>query len=173
VFRIRIHLIRFRIQRFRLNTDPDPIRIQGFDDPKLIEIYNWKKKKFFGSKTTIYLSLDFRKGRPSYRRSLQPSKENIQHLIKNMKFLNFFLLLGKFCPPVSGSGCGSTYLHESGSNPDPDPKHWHRRYCADMPLLCIICETYDLWAFLNPACFFALLILCFPFLRTFRLGFSG
>jgi hypothetical protein len=28
--RIRIHLIRIRIQHFRLNTDPDPIRIQGF-----------------------------------------------------------------------------------------------------------------------------------------------
>ncbi len=28
--RIRIHLIRIRIQYFRLNTDPDPIRIQGF-----------------------------------------------------------------------------------------------------------------------------------------------
>ncbi len=34
VFRIRIHLIRFRIQRFRLKTDPDPIRIKGFDDQK-------------------------------------------------------------------------------------------------------------------------------------------
>jgi hypothetical protein len=31
-FRIRIHLIRIRIQHFRLNTypDPDPGRIQGF-----------------------------------------------------------------------------------------------------------------------------------------------
>jgi hypothetical protein len=28
--RIRIHSI--RIQHFRLNTDPDPIRVQGFDD---------------------------------------------------------------------------------------------------------------------------------------------
>jgi hypothetical protein len=44
---------------------------------------------FFGSKTTIYLSLGLHKGRPSYRRSLQLSKENIQ---QNMKFLNFFLL---------------------------------------------------------------------------------
>jgi hypothetical protein len=39
-------------------VNPDPIRIQGFDDQKL------KKKKY------------------SYRRSLQPSKENIQHLKK-------------------------------------------------------------------------------------------
>jgi hypothetical protein len=31
-FRIRIHLTRIRIQHFRLNTDPDPILIQGFYD---------------------------------------------------------------------------------------------------------------------------------------------
>jgi hypothetical protein len=47
VFRIRIHLIRIRIQHF-------------------------------GSIATIYLSLGLYKGRPSYRRSLQLSKENIQ-----------------------------------------------------------------------------------------------
>jgi hypothetical protein len=38
-----------------------------------------EKIKFFVSKTTIYLSLGLHKGFPSYRRSLQPSKENIQH----------------------------------------------------------------------------------------------
>ncbi len=31
VFQIRSHLIRFGIQHFRLNTDPYPIWIQGFD----------------------------------------------------------------------------------------------------------------------------------------------
>jgi hypothetical protein len=46
---------------------------------------NWKKftadKKlnFFASKNTIYITLGLYKGRPSYRRSLQLSKENIQH----------------------------------------------------------------------------------------------
>jgi hypothetical protein len=38
--RIRIHFIRIRIQRFRLNTDPDPVRIQGFNDQKLKKIYS-------------------------------------------------------------------------------------------------------------------------------------
>jgi hypothetical protein len=39
-----------------------------------------KKLNFFGgSKPTIYLSQGHHKGRPSYRRSLQLSKENIQH----------------------------------------------------------------------------------------------
>jgi hypothetical protein len=44
--RIRIHFIQIRIQHFRLNTDPDPIRIriQGFNDQKL---------NFFKTKTTI------------------------------------------------------------------------------------------------------------------------
>jgi hypothetical protein len=44
VFRIRIHLIRIRIQHFRLITDPDsdPIRIQGFDQ-KLEKMYSGKK----------------------------------------------------------------------------------------------------------------------------------
>jgi len=55
------------------------IQIQGFDDHQ-----NLKKKIlaeikfiFFKSKVAIYLSLGLHKGRPSYRRSLQPSKENI------------------------------------------------------------------------------------------------
>jgi hypothetical protein len=64
---------------------------------------NWKKftaekKKKFLSKATIYLSLCLHKGCPSYRRSLQPSKENIQHLkheIKKKKtfFVGHFALL--------------------------------------------------------------------------------
>ncbi len=42
--------------------------------------YSWKKKfDIFLIKIAIYLSLDLHKGRPSYRRSLQPSQENIQH----------------------------------------------------------------------------------------------
>jgi hypothetical protein len=41
-FRIRINLIRIRIQHFRLNTDPDlnPIRIQEFNGQKFKKIYS-------------------------------------------------------------------------------------------------------------------------------------
>ncbi len=86
-------MLRIRIQHFRLI--PIRIRIQGFDDQKL------KKKitaraainNFFGSKITIYLSLGLHKRRPSYRRSLQLSKEKEHPALQNMKFLNFFLLL--------------------------------------------------------------------------------
>jgi hypothetical protein len=71
---------------------------------------------FFGSKTTIYLSLGLHKRRPSYRRSLQLSKENIQ---QNMKFLNFFYFFGSFLPSWiriqygSRSGSGSETLYKT------------------------------------------------------------
>ncbi len=43
-----VHLTRFRIQHFRLNTDLDPIRIQGIDDQKLEKkITDDKKIKYF------------------------------------------------------------------------------------------------------------------------------
>ncbi len=66
---------------------------------------SWKKKKIFffksakkqflsfWSKSAIYLFLGLLKGRPNYKRSLQPLKEN-------MKFINF---AGNFCLPGSGS----------------------------------------------------------------------
>ncbi len=43
----RIHLIRIRIQRLRLDTNPDPIRIQGFNEQKLKKKYSRKKIKNF------------------------------------------------------------------------------------------------------------------------------
>ncbi len=58
-------------------ADPDPIQIQGFKDQ------NYKftagKKKIFLIKNYHLPILGLFKERPSYRRSLQPSKENIQH----------------------------------------------------------------------------------------------
>jgi hypothetical protein len=73
---------------FQVNPDPDPIRIQSFDDPKK---YSRKFLYLFVSKIAIYLFL-------SLRRSLQPSKENIQHFKK------------------------STFLYICGSSlPSPDP----------------------------------------------------
>jgi hypothetical protein len=45
VFPICNHLIQIQHFNIRLNSDPDPdpIRIQGFDDQKLKKIYGWKK----------------------------------------------------------------------------------------------------------------------------------
>jgi hypothetical protein len=60
-----------------------------------------KKVIFFGSKTTIYLSLGLREGRPSYR-DKNPSALKREHpTLQNMKFLNF---VGHFWPPGSGTG---------------------------------------------------------------------
>jgi hypothetical protein len=64
--------------------------------------------EFFYIKATIYLSLGLQKERPSYRRSLHPSKENIQHF-QNMKFLDFFLVL---------------WVIFALLDPDPDPLAW-------------------------------------------------
>ncbi len=79
---------------------------------------------FFKSKIAIYLSLGLHKVCPSYRRSLQLSKEAIQHF-KTWTFTNFCLLLWvifALLDPDSESGSGSTDPIESGSNPDPDPQ---------------------------------------------------
>jgi hypothetical protein len=35
-----LQVVRIRIQHFRLNTDPDPIRIQGFDKQKVEKFYS-------------------------------------------------------------------------------------------------------------------------------------
>ncbi len=113
---IWIDWIRIRIQ----------IRIKGFDDQKSKKKipYSWNfffrflKKKKLQKKTSIKP-----KGRPSYRRTLLPSKENIQH--QKMKFINCFLFFWTICPLGSGLrfGYGSRDPIESGSNPDPDPLH--------------------------------------------------
>jgi hypothetical protein len=62
-----------------LGRTPIRIRIQGFDDQNLKKNLQLKKIKIIlKSKIAIYLSLCLNKGHPSYRRSLQLSKENIQ-----------------------------------------------------------------------------------------------
>jgi hypothetical protein len=67
---------------------------------------NWEKITaemkyiFSGSKIAIYLSLGLHKGRPSYRRSLHPSKENIWHFKTGI----FFTFEGHLGPPGSRSG---------------------------------------------------------------------
>ncbi len=82
-----------------LGCIPIRIRIQGFYDQKLKTFTGIQKLNIFWSKIAIYLSLGLHKGRPSYRRSLQPSKEKIQHF-KTWNFsLFFFNFRGSFCSP--------------------------------------------------------------------------
>ncbi len=56
-----------------------------------------EKKNIFWSKIPIYLFLGLHKARQSYRRSSQPSKENIQHF-KTWNFKFFFYIYGSFLP---------------------------------------------------------------------------
>jgi hypothetical protein len=66
----------------QLQPDPDPAFYAGYQSGsrvlmiKNLTIYSWI---FLMSKIAIYVSLDIHKGHPSYTRSLQPSKENMQH----------------------------------------------------------------------------------------------
>jgi hypothetical protein len=78
--------------------------------------YSWKKINFFlKSKTTIYeyLSLSLHKERPSYRRSLQLSKEAIQHF-KTWTLKKKFYFNGSFVPSW-------IRIRIRIPNPDPDP----------------------------------------------------
>jgi hypothetical protein len=49
-------------------------------------------EKIVLTKLSIYLSLGLPKGRPGYRKCLQPLTENLQHLQK-IKFIEFFQFL--------------------------------------------------------------------------------
>ncbi len=58
----------------RSGSNPDP----GFLWPKIEKIYSWNFL-YIKNYSTIYLSLGLNKSHPSYKRSFQLSKENIQH----------------------------------------------------------------------------------------------
>ncbi len=130
------------VDKDSLNLDPDPafqvrilirIRIQGFDDQKLKKTKSWNFFFFFfWTNIAIKLSPGRHKGRPSYRRSLKPSKEKILHF-KKWNFVNIFLLLWVIFAlldpnPRCESVYGSKDPIESGSNSDPDlnsdPQYW-------------------------------------------------
>ncbi len=94
---------------------------------------NWTKLtavklffKSFGSKIAINLSLGLHKGRTScYRRSLQPSKENIQHF-KIWKFLIFSYICGWFLPSWIRILIRIQQLKLMRIHADPDPQPCHK-----------------------------------------------
>ncbi len=125
-------VFRIRIQYFRVNTDQDPIWIQGFDDQKLKKYYSWN---FF----YIFLFQKLHNGRPNYRRSLQPAKENIQHF-KTRNFVTFFFFCWSFLPSW-------IRIRIPNSKPYPDPKHWMKYRYRTQP------ETFTIQIiFRHPTC---------------------
>jgi hypothetical protein len=81
-----------RISAFFLIAGPDPV----LDDDKKIE--ENLKLNFFLSKTAMHLYPGLHKGRPSYSRSLQPLKENIQQYTKHEISQLFTFFCGSFLP---------------------------------------------------------------------------
>jgi hypothetical protein len=104
-----------------LDTDPDPVSMQS---ESRVDDQNFKKKTaaifyifFFGSKFKFTYPEAFIKYiHPTYRRSLQPSKENIQHL-KRLNVFTFFYFTGSFL-----QCCGSGMFI-----PDPGSKNSNKR----------------------------------------------
>ncbi len=105
VFRIRIHLIRIRIQHFRLNTDPDPIRIQS-----VFRVLT-KMLNFLNQGLQIYYPLPPTKDFQASEEAFIPKKRT--PALRNMKFFSTFV--GHFCHPL---------IRILIPNPDPDPLIW-------------------------------------------------
>ncbi len=133
-----------------------PIRIRIISGSRVLFMTknwkNWQLTKFFfffRSKIAIYLSLDLHKGRPNYRRSLQPSKENV-HTWKHEISWHFSFLWVIFAlldpDPL-------TWL-----NPDLDPKHWlffisafiEPSSCCQRKLRLLFFSYTNLWIFFLP-----------------------
>ncbi len=77
-----------------------PVRIRIQSGSRVLMAKKLKNYILFGSKP-IFLGLH--KERPNKKRSLQLSKEKIQHF-KTWNFIIFSTFVGHFCPPGSGSG---------------------------------------------------------------------
>ncbi len=90
-----------------------PIRIRIQSGSRALMTKNWRRKITAGKKIKfflkIYLSLGLHKERPSYRRSLQLSKEVIQDF-KTWTLKKFFFFCGSFLP---------SWIRIRIPNPDP------------------------------------------------------
>jgi hypothetical protein len=115
-FRIRIDLMRIRIHHF-LNC--------GSGSSSGYRALIIRFKKITAEIFCIYLIQKLHKGRPCYRRSLQPSKENIQPF-KTWNFFTSVFFVGNFCPPGSRSS--------NSINAVSDPKPWTLPHALYIPV---------------------------------------
>ncbi len=137
---IRIQWIRVWIQHFKWLRIR--IRIQGFDEQKLKQIFNLEFFLFLvWLKITIYLSLGLHTGRPGTRELLQPSKRT-SSTSKDEIYELFSIFL---CPLECGSGSGSR------DPTDPDPQHCSKLYSVHCTVLNIADTMWLLWPLLLTA----------------------
>jgi hypothetical protein len=109
VFLIRIHLIRSRIQHFRLKTDRDPQIEQNL---QLNKKFGWDQKLQFTYPWASIMDVPKIQKKPSTLKREHPALQNI-------KFLFFFLFFGSFLPSrihrpdrirVRNTACGQIQL---------------------------------------------------------------
>jgi len=75
------------------------------------------------SQNCFFISPGHHEERQSYKRSLQPSKENIQHF-KTWNISTFSIFLGPFCPPGSESAFPvRSRIQPAKMDPDPQPDY--------------------------------------------------
>jgi hypothetical protein len=117
--------------RLETNTDPDPIRIQGFNDQKLKKKLQLNKKKnFFDQKLQFTYPLASKKYVQVTEEACS-SQKRPSNTSKHEFFLLLWVIFSLLDPdPDSEYGSGSTGPIEYGSNPDPDsdpdPKPWYK-----------------------------------------------
>jgi hypothetical protein len=109
---------------FQVNPDSDTVPDQDpgfFDDQKLKKKNKGTAENFFylvWSKIAIYVFLGLHKGRPGYRRSLQPSKENIQY-----RYCVIFALLDPDTDPGTLLNPDPIRIRIHNCLKQPDPQH--------------------------------------------------
>ncbi len=91
-------------------TDPDPIRIQGFNDQKVKKNYSWNFffNFFFISKTAIYLSPGLQVIEEAFSSQKRPSNTSKHELLQIIVYF-----CGSFMP---------SWIRIRIPNTDPDPQ---------------------------------------------------
>ncbi len=123
---------------------PVPVPIPEFWWPKIVKFTAEIKCIFLVTHCNL-LILRPCNGRQIYRRSLQSSKENIQHF-KTWNILTISNFVGNFCPPSPGFGSAfpmQTWIRSTNISADPDPQHWF--YLLQLCTLC--CIRNSKWRF--------------------------
>jgi hypothetical protein len=106
---------------FLRSVDPDSIEFRTGSRGLMIKNSPQLTIFFLLIKNCNLLIPRLHKGRPSYRNSLQPSKENIPHF-KKFNLLTFSIFVDHFCPPGYRLQI-RIRIQAPPLIPDPDPQH--------------------------------------------------